>query len=318
MIHWDREARRRKLSARLKALDATRLLAFSATTLEEATNLAAAPRHRVRTLVRAAAELARAPAAPSASVIAALVDRIGDAQPDEDDSPPRGCADLLDGAEALCSLIERPKPATASTIASFAYQAVLDRFIDRRASAGGEAELDRAERDTPKAMTFLDAQYTLLAVLESGASGRMRRAVAKSLAAKRGADSQGASPRRSTVRWSQDGVTANLALAATLRRIDALADVETTAVGLTLPRGDVITLLLAPERALLLHMDRPGEVGRLAVGAPGKERVWRFRLDNGQVDAYPNAKTLPRRSALALIRALLMAKRIPRSVTWKK
>lgn len=166
MMFWDREARRRRLSARLKALGGAQLVAFGSATLESAMTIAAPPRHPARTLVRAAVTLARESATPAK--LDALATRIADAQPDEDDAPPPGCADLLDGASTLCSPMKRPTPARASSLASYAYQAVLERFLDQDAAAGDEAAFERAERATPRAMAFLEAQYALLADTEAG------------------------------------------------------------------------------------------------------------------------------------------------------
>ena len=166
MIHWDHEARRRKLDARLKALGAPQLVAFVCATLDEAMKVAGPARHPSRTLLRDSIALARRAKPPTKEELERLATRIGDAQPDEDDSPPSGCADLLDGAAALCKLVGRPVPRTASTAASYAYQAVLERFIDREASCGGEAEFMRAERATPEAMAFLESQYAALAKVE--------------------------------------------------------------------------------------------------------------------------------------------------------
>lgn len=292
MIHWDREARRRRLSARLKALDDAHLVAFVAATLEQALTLAAPGRSACRTLVREAIATARAPKRPTAQAVATLAARIGDAEPDEDDRPPKGHADLLSGAAALCSLLKRPKPAAASSAASYAYQAVLGRFIDSRAAAGGEASFERAERATPEAMAFLEEQYARLTELEA-APANAPFAV-----------------------WKQDGARAELDEADALRRVSALVRVKATAVDVVLSRGDCITLLLAPQRGFLLHMQQAGDVGRVAARPSGEDRQWSFRLANGQVDDYPDAMTLPRDKAIAVLEALISGARMPSTIVW--
>lgn len=190
MIHWDREARRRKLSSRLKAFTPHLLLAFAGATAEHAKDVVLAGKvgKPVGPLLAEALRASWTAADSRAVDLGDLAARIEDAQPDEDDSSPPGHADLLDGASTLCSMIRKPTARLASGVASYAYQAVLARFIDRKASAGGEARFERAELATPQALAEIELQYAVLAALEAlGPEPVTRDAVLAAVARGRGA-----------------------------------------------------------------------------------------------------------------------------------
>ncbi len=110
MIHWDREARRRKLSSRLKAFTPQALMAFASATVEHGMQLVLAGKvgKRIGPLVGEAVRASWIAAESREVDLGDLPARIRDAQPDEDDSPPRGHGDLLDGASTLCSMIRKP------------------------------------------------------------------------------------------------------------------------------------------------------------------------------------------------------------------
>lgn len=173
MIHWDREMKRLKVRARLRALPPRVQVAFAAGCLEHALEVALTPKGRkskYAAVVREAIAASRhdAEGRPEISEVSlrGLAERIVDLLPHEDDSPPAGCADLLDGALGLCRLLQKPKADAAFSIASYAYQAVSDRFIDAEDSAGGEAEYTKAELATAECLEEVRVQVAVLERLE--------------------------------------------------------------------------------------------------------------------------------------------------------
>ena len=76
-------------------------------------------------------------------------------------------------------------------------------------------------------------------------------------------------------------------------------------VELWLERDDrrLLCMLKSGERALLLFMEEPGAVGRTSRSDDGVlPSTLSFRLDNGQIDEYPAAWTIPVNVALEALR----------------
>lgn len=170
MILWDKEMKRLKVRARLRALEPRAILAWATDVLEHALEIALTPKLAKSAdakVVRQAIEASRRHLDGKPAKLGDLADRIADRLPDEDDEPPAGIADLLDGALALCELIETPRADAAFGIASYAYQAVLARFIDREAASGGEADHRKAELATPECLREIEHQGARLDALES-------------------------------------------------------------------------------------------------------------------------------------------------------
>lgn len=101
-----------------------------------------------------------------------------------------------------------------------------------------------------------------------------------------------------------------------LERVAKLADQESGETNVTLANGEIVTLLLSPDRAFLLHMREAGDEGRVASRRSGKAKAWRFRLSNGQEDEYPDDMTLPRELALSVFSSLIRGEDV-KTVNWK-
>ena len=84
----------------------------------------------------------------------------------------------------------------------------------------------------------------------------------------------------------------------------------------TLSDGRVVNAFLNPERAFVLIMREPGDVGRVAVGSPGGRAEWRFRLSNRQEDVYPDDMTIGRDLAKNVVRAVALGLELPAGVSW--
>ena len=180
MILWDREMKRAKARARLRALPPTTRVLWATDALDHALEISLTPKLAKAAdakIVRRAIEAARR--GVEHAKLVELAEAVEARMPDEDDEPPPGVADLLDGALALCDLLETPTAETALEVASFAYQAVSSRFLDLDASAGSEAAYRKAELTTPQCLREIELQLARLDALERGPQPAKRDASAR-------------------------------------------------------------------------------------------------------------------------------------------
>ena len=80
--------------------------------------------------------------------------------------------------------------------------------------------------------------------------------------------------------------------------------------------GRLLTFVSNGTRAMVVLMDRAGDPGEHAVspGAVGSSDG--YALENGQVDTYDDADTIPLGDALAVVQSITEAGRPPRGTSW--
>ena len=80
--------------------------------------------------------------------------------------------------------------------------------------------------------------------------------------------------------------------------------------------GRLLTFVSNGTRAMVVLMERPGDPGEHAVspGAVGSSDG--YALENGQVDTYDDADTVPLGDALAVVQSIIEAGRPPSGTSW--
>ena len=80
--------------------------------------------------------------------------------------------------------------------------------------------------------------------------------------------------------------------------------------------GRLLTFVSNGTRAMVVLMDRAGDPGEHAVspGAVGSSDG--YALENGQVDTYDDADTIPLGDALAVVQSIIEAGRPPSGTSW--
>src|SRR5688572_29235993 len=80
--------------------------------------------------------------------------------------------------------------------------------------------------------------------------------------------------------------------------------------------GRLLTFVSNGTRAMVVLMERAGDPGEHAVspGAVGSSDG--YALENGQVDTYDDADTIPLGDALAVVQSIIEAGRPPRGTSW--
>jgi hypothetical protein len=181
MIHWDHAMRKARLSARLKVLAPVARTSFAAGSLFHAYGqVRVTPSWRQanepleQTLDRAFTAVWEGVGCGSAHTfggpdLKADLERLA---PGEDDTPLPGQADLVDGVLHLLSLRREPKPADASDMASYAYQAITEVALPT--VRGGEEIFRHAEQSSPECLAEIAFQLAYLATLEEIGGGDVR------------------------------------------------------------------------------------------------------------------------------------------------
>ncbi len=173
MLHWDGEMKRRRVSARLKALSPLARTSFGAGALFHAygevrvtTEWAMSSGAIVESLDRAFAAVWERVGRGSPHNLGAtdVRDDIERHAPGEDSPSLPGQGDLVDGVLRLLNLRRGPKPADAFDLASYAYQAITDVALPT--VSGGEETFRQAESSSPACLGEVAFQLAYLAALE--------------------------------------------------------------------------------------------------------------------------------------------------------
>ena len=80
--------------------------------------------------------------------------------------------------------------------------------------------------------------------------------------------------------------------------------------------GRLLTFVSNGTRAMVVLMERAGDPGEHAVSPGAVGSGDGYALENGQVDTYDDADTIPLGDALAVVQSIIEAGRPPRGTSW--
>jgi hypothetical protein len=179
MLHWDKRMRAARIRPRLEKASVRAVVSFAAGAIEHAyrevrknaawTGSVPEARRHIEEALRTGWALVDGGAAPEDAK--AMVRAMSEHAPDEDRPGIAGEDDLLSGSMQLLKMLANPQSRSATSVASYAYQAIM--AVELPTVSGGEAAVEAAERSCAPCQNEIAFQLDYLSALERLGSHRV-------------------------------------------------------------------------------------------------------------------------------------------------